>query len=303
MKITVLLFILLGLALIVVSACFSKKKKKHSIIDPVPTAIFPYRVNAPSREIELPKKLREVSDLSFDAAANSLWAIADEKGKFYKIHLPNGNPIDTFSFGEDGDYEGLEKLGETFFVMESNGRISKIEQATSEKPLVTVFENALLAKDDCEAFMYDPMLKKLVIGVKMPASGSAERPFYAFDLEKNQLESEPIFTLLISDIQAFLRENGLVGEPFDRLLKEDAVSPGPSAMAVHPATGNYYILASVGKLLLVTKPDGDILQVLALDKKLHTQPEGIAFGTDGSMFISNEAGGKVAKIYVYVTAL
>ncbi len=302
MKITILLFILLGVGLLVISACFSKKKKKRSIVDPAPTAIFPYRVNAPSREIELPKKLREVSDLSFDAAANSLWAIADEKGKFYQIHLPNGSPINTFNFGEDGDYEGFEKLGETFFVMESNGRISKIEQASSEKAQITVFENSLLEKDDCEAFMFDPLLKKLVIGVKTPASGDAARPFYAFDLEKNQLEPAPVFTLQISDIQAFLRENGLVGEPFDRLLKEDAVSPGPSAMAVHPATGNYFILASMGKLLLVTKPNGDILQVLALDKKLHTQPEGLAFGNDGSMYISNEADGKVAKIYVYTSA-
>ncbi len=299
MKITVLLFILLAIAVLVIGACSSKKKKKPRIVDPAPTAIFPYRINAPTRELELPKKLREISDLAYDPASNALWCIADEKGKLYRIQLPAGSPIDTFPFGDKGDYEGVGIVGDTLFVMESNGRIAQIQHATTANPETTVFENPLLAGNDCEAFMYDPNLQKLVIGVKTPASVGEERPFFAFDLETMQLDPTPIFQISGSGIQAFLRKNGPVGEPFDRLLKEDAESPGPSAMAIQPSTGNYFILASVGKMLLVTRPDGEILQVVALDKKLHPQPEGIAFDNEGTMYISNEAGGGVAKLYVY----
>ena len=300
MKITVLLFILLAIAVLVIGACYSKKKKKSRIVDPAPTGDFPYRVNAPSQVIELPKKLREVSDLSFDTAANALWCIADEKGKLYRIQLPEGSPIDTFSFGEDGDYEGLEMVGDDFFVMESNGRISQIRQATSGNPVVSVFENPLLSKDDCEAVMYDPVRQKLVIGVKTPASGDDEaRPFYTFDLETMELDPTPIFTISLLDIQVFLRKNGLVEDPYDRWLKQDAETPSPSAIALHPLTNNYFILASIGKMLLVTSPEGEILQVVALDKKQHPRPEGLAFDNVGRMYISNEAVGEMAKVYVY----
>ncbi|MBK9017132.1 MAG: SdiA-regulated domain-containing protein [Saprospiraceae bacterium] len=244
--------------------------------------------------------LLEISDLSFDAATHSLWCVADEKGKLYRIQLPAGNPIDIFPFGEDGDFEGLEMVGNVFYTMESNGRITQIEQATTPNPVVTKFENPSLAADDCEAFMHDPTLKKLIIGVKLPASEGEARPFFAFDLETKQLDPAPIFTISLSDIQAFLRKNGLVGKPYEQWLKDDAVTPGPSASAIHPQTGNYYLLASVGKMLLVTSPDGEILHVAALDKKRHPQPEGLAFGDDGTMYISNEADEDVAKIYVYV---
>jgi len=299
MKLTVLLFILLGIALFVVSACFSKKKKKPNIVDPLPTAIFPYRVNSPSSEIELPKKLNEISDLSFDAAANVLWAVADEKGNLYRIQLPSGSLIDNFPFGEDGDYEGVEKVGDLIYAMESNGRITQIEQATSPNPVVGIFENAQLEKDDCEAFMYDPVRKKLVIGVKVPASEGDSGPFYAFDMETKQLDPTPIFSISLGDIQAFLRKNGLVGEQYKQWLKEGAVTPGPSAIAIHPKSGNFYILASVGKTLLVSSPNGELLHVVALDKKLHPKSEGIAFGPNGNMYISTEADGDVAKVYVY----
>ncbi len=299
MKLTVLLFIFLGIALFVISACFSKKKKKPNVVDPMPSAIFPYRLNAPSSEIELPKKLNEISDLSFDAAANVLWAVTDEKGNLYRIQLPSGGPIDNFPFGEDGDYEGVEKVGDLIYAMESNGRITQIEQATSPNPVVGIFKNAQLEKDDCEAFMYDPLRNKLVIGVKLPASGGDSRPFYAFDMETKLLDPTPIFSISLGDIQAFLRKNGRDGEQYKQWVKNGAVTPSPSAIAIHPKSGNFYILASVGKTLLVTNPYGEILEVVALDKKLHPKAEGIAFGPNGTMYISTEADSDVARLYVY----
>ena len=203
------------------------------------------------------------------------------------------------SLGENGDYEGIEAIGDTLYVMESNGRITRILDITSPTLETAIFENPTLKGNDIEAFTYDPKIKKLVIGIKTPKEGKESRVFYSFDPVTTQLDQQPLFEISLSNIQAFLRKNGLSGKYYDRWLKEKAEMPSPSAIAIQPQTGYYFILCSLGKTLLVTQPNGEILQVIALDKDLHTKPEGLAFGPDGTMYISNEADGGVAKLYAY----
>lgn len=300
MRITTFIFLFLAIGVIAASIYFAKKRKKKApIVDPAPTEIFPYKVNAPSRVYDLKKKLREISDLCYDATASALWAVADEKGVLYRLHLPEVSPIDRFKFGENGDYEGIEAIGDTLYAMESNGRITRILDITSPTLETAIFENPSLKGNDIEAFMYDPKIKKLIIGIKTPKEGKDSRAFYTFDPVTTQLDPQPLFEISLSDIQAFLRGNGLSGKYYDRWLKEKAEMPSPSAIALQPSSGHYFILCSLGKTLLVTQPNGEILQVIALDKDLHTKPEGLAFGPDGTMYISNEADGGVAKLYAY----
>jgi len=300
MKITTFIFIFLAIGVLAASAYFAKKaKKKAPFVDPAPSEIFPYKVNLPSQVYELKKKLREISDLCYDATASALWAVVDEKGVLYRLHLPELSPIDEFKFGGNGDYEGVAAIGDTLYAMESHGRITRILDITSDSPGTEIFENPSLEDNDIEAFMYDPSINKLVIGIKTPSKNKESRAFYSFDPVTSQLDPQPRFVISISDIQAFLRENGLSGKYYDRWLKEKAEMPSPSAIAIQPQSGHYFILCSMGKTLLVTQPNGEILQVIALDKDLHTQPEGLAFGPDGTMYISNEADGGVAKLFAY----
>ena len=62
----------------------------------------------------------------------------------------------------------------------------------------------------------------------------------------------------------------------------------PSALAIHPRSGNLYILASVGKTLIVLGEDNRILHVELLDPELFPQPEGLAFSDEGHLLISSE---------------
>lgn len=300
MKITSFVFLFLAIAVVAASAYFAKKiKQKHQVVDPKPTEAFPYKVNSPSKVFDLKKKLREISDLSYDAAANSLWAVADEKGVVHRIHLPDGEPVEHFKFGKNGDYEGVAAIGDTLYAMESNGRITRIMNITTDSPATEIFENPSLEDNDIEAFMYDPKIRKLVIGIKTPKKDKNSRAFYAFDPATTQLDPQPLFEIKLDDIQAFLRKNGLDGEYYHRWLKKKADMPSPSAIAIQPQSGHYFILCSVGKTLLVTQPNGVILQVVALDEDLHTQPEGLSFAPDGTMYISNEGAGGVAKLYAF----
>ncbi|MEZ4981635.1 MAG: SdiA-regulated domain-containing protein [Saprospiraceae bacterium] len=62
----------------------------------------------------------------------------------------------------------------------------------------------------------------------------------------------------------------------------------PSAIAQHPITEEFYILSSVGKLLMVLSAEGEINYIEKLDKKILPQPEGICFEKNGTMWISSE---------------
>jgi DNA-binding beta-propeller fold protein YncE len=66
------------------------------------------------------------------------------------------------------------------------------------------------------------------------------------------------------------------------------VSFQPSGIAVHPVTGNIYIIAAVGNLVLIYSRSGDILAMIKIESKYHKQPEGICFEPDGTLYIANE---------------
>jgi DNA-binding beta-propeller fold protein YncE len=59
-------------------------------------------------------------------------------------------------------------------------------------------------------------------------------------------------------------------------------------LAIHPFTRDIYVIASVGKLLVVLNPEGKIKHVIKLPVSVFKQPEGIAFDSAGNLFITNE---------------
>ena len=71
----------------------------------------------------------------------------------------------------------------------------------------------------------------------------------------------------------------------------------PSAIAVHPKTGQMYVLSSVGKILVVLDAKGNVQKVEKLDKSEYRQPEGLCFAKDGTMYMSSEGKGGKARIY------
>ena len=60
--------------------------------------------------------------------------------------------------------------------------------------------------------------------------------------------------------------------------------------------GKTFLGASVGKLLVVSSNQGEIQYIEFLDDTMFIQPEGIAFTSLGSMYISNEGKSFFGKI-------
>ena len=119
-----------------------------------------------------------------------------------------------------------------------------------------------------------------------------KRAIYALNLETNKFDPAPAFEIDLAELQSFLKNNK-TPEELDVLkkfitLENDIIPFHPSALATHPKTGNLYILSSKGKTMMILNAKGKIIALEKLNKKIHTQPEGIVFDKDGTLYISNE---------------
>jgi uncharacterized protein YjiK len=62
----------------------------------------------------------------------------------------------------------------------------------------------------------------------------------------------------------------------------------PSALAKNPLTGEWFILSSVNKLLVITDDRWRVKNAVSLKGSEFNQPEGIAFDSQGNLYIANE---------------
>ena len=112
------------------------------------------------------------------------------------------------------------------------------------------------------------------------------RVAHRFELVTNTFSSEPAYTINIADIK--------------KILNDEEAEFKPSAAAISPVNGKLYMVASVGKLLVIADKNGKIEQVFRLDPALYNQPEGMTYAPNGDLYISNEGGEGVATILKFV---
>ncbi len=233
-------------------------------------ADVPYRLDAPDAVLLLPGILREISGLTVLPSGN-LGAVQDERGAIYEIDPRSGRVVATLPFAKAGDFEGIELAPDAVWALRSDGDLYRVFRDSTGTPTSTKFETALSSANDTEGLAYDPTENRLLVACKEDPGHDLDgvRAIYAFSLATQTLDPRPAFLLDRTQIDA-----------------EDAFKP--SALAIHPPTGNLYVLSSVRKALAVLAPDGSLVATVPLDPERFPQPEGIAFAADGTLFISNE---------------
>ena len=189
-----------------------------------------------------------------------------------------------------GDYEGITTDGKKIYVAESNGNIYKFELESKGKiHKLKKYNTALKKNNDAEGLAYDPITDQLFIACKGDAGIRGEkkkgRAIYRFDLDKKEIKNKAAFNISRDDIKAYLEENK------DFEYEANRINFKPSGIALHPINDHFYIIASIGKLLLITDRKGHIKGSMPLDPRLLGQPEGICFAPNGDLFISSEGQG------------
>jgi hypothetical protein len=259
-----------------------------------------YDLTLPDNVYTLPEDLREISGLAYLEPAMFV-CVQDEHGILYTYN-PATNRTATNNFGADGDYEDLARVGQTVYVLRSDGCLFEVINFSSETAKVISYETGIPARDN-EGLCYDAAGHRLLIAPKSASGKGAEfkdkRMVYAFDLKTKSLQQEPAFTLDLKEIAQFAQNAGITLET-KKTKKVKIVSPvihlKPSAMAIHPITGQLYLLSAVSRHLLVFDPNGTIRDIEQLDAELFNKAEGITFNEKGDLFIANEGQDKPATI-------
>lgn len=260
---------------------------------------FPYQLNQPNETFKLPKKLAEISGLSISKDGQFLLAVNDEQGKLFFINKKTGEVEKDEKGAKNGDFEGVERVGDYIYMVESKGDIHQI--GGDEE---TIFKTPLKSSNNVEGLGYDQQNHRLLLACKDKAEIAKhkfkrKRAIYAFDLKTEKLIEEPVLLIDRDTIQAYLQQQERLVDGVLKVIAPEQVSDAfsPSGIAQHPLTGDFYIIASVGKLLLVVQPSGQIRYIEELDTKYHKQPEGICFDKDGTLYMSTEGRGGKGKIY------
>ena len=271
---------LLG-TLLLLAGCGPSSKKTDKPEAETLAAPFklPYQLTAPDEKYTLPKELKEVSGLTY-YKPDQLLCVEDEDAVVYVYDTKKKEVAQTFGFGGYGDFEGIEYVNDEIYVLESNGNLFRFKASVDspDSKQIGRTKTDLPEKTEVEGLGYDSKTKRLLIAVKN-GKGSSDKAVYSFDLLN----------------KAVFRDMSLT----DEQLQGAGIDPKtykPSGIAVHPITGEWYMLTSAGKRLLITNRQAKIIYSEPLDPTAFRQPEGICFAPNGDLFIASEGNGKKGYI-------
>jgi hypothetical protein len=265
----------------------------------------------------LPADLNEVSGLAaLDERRVAM--VQDELGELFVFDLRAGRIVERMKFGPKGDYEGLARVGEEFWVLRSDGLLLQLQHR--EGRLDVVARSSLVAAfTEYEGLDYDPTLELLLVAPKdrpkLPTrpkrskqAGSPEaepvedrRPVLGFDPRTHRQTAEPVLSISIERVvaEAALRQLWMPSRTTRKGEERVRFDPRFSAIAVHPITKAIYLLSARERGLLVVDREGGLLDYQLLDSDLMPQPEGITFLPNGAMLIASEAAGRVPMLHLF----
>jgi hypothetical protein len=212
----------------------------------------------------------------------------DEKGEYFTFDFKNRNDkVDKVKFGGKGDYEDIVYTDSAVYMLLSSGTIVQVE--TKDSSFSTKEFTLDAGKNEFETLYLDADKKSLIMLCKECSHEKKNevREAYRFDLTTNTFDPTPAYTIDIEDIK--------------KMLGDDQALFKPSAAGINPLNGKLYIVASVGKLLVIAdKNTGKPEQVFRLPEAIYNQPEGMTFAPNGDLYISNEGGEGIATVLKFV---
>lgn len=234
---------------------------------------------------ELPSELNEVSGMVYNEDGLMI-CVQDEDGILFTFDMETKEIIEKHKFSYSGDYEALTYLDGVYWVAESNGRIIDVSDLDVADQELEGIQLDFEYRNNIEGMTGTPD-GKLWITVKDRNldHSSGYKGVYEYDPETRKLQKEPILRVDYEDPK------------FERLKTHNPRKLlRPSDLAIHPLTGDLYILDAEFQKVIITNQQGGIKSIHLLDPAEFEQPEGIAFSKDGRIFISNERVGVPANI-------
>ena len=235
-----------------------------------------YNIKSPDATWELPSALKEISGMNL-LNDSVMLCQEDENGKLYLYNLSSKEIDKTIPFSNPQDYEDLAIVGADVYLIQSNGNIVQVT-GYLQTPVLKKYKTALSRKNDTEGLCYDRVSNALLIACKEDQSiaenSKQPKAIYTFNIDGHVLSDKPLLVFEEKDFK-------------------------PSAIAVHPVTGNIFVLSASKRKLLEVNRQGDVLQRYELKGDLFKQPEGLTFSATADLYISNEGAGGNGNILLF----
>ncbi len=238
---------------------------------------------------KLDLKLKEISGIVWDNQNDEFIAHNDEKGIVFYLDRDTKGIKKEYQFNASkGDYEDIAMIKKDVYVLRSDGMLYRIVTDTTGKQ--SSFEAGQLessGKNDFETLYYDHDRKALILLCKNCSNDDKKVvSAYAYYPDSIGFDKKPLFSIDVSKI--------------------DSMSPRatsrfqPSAARIHPVLKKLFILSSASNQLVIADTDGNVESVYMLARKIFPQAEGLAFKSNGDMYISNEAVTSKATLLKFI---
>lgn len=237
-----------------------------------------YDINKPTK-YGMPDALQEISGHAFaNGDSKIVYAQQDEDGIVFRLPLGTKDETKT-KFAGKGDYEDIAIAKGWVIMLKSNGTLYTfpISETKNEEAKGVIETKDLVPKAEYEGLYADEASGQIYLLCKTckKDKGTTNASGYILSLQPNgSLKAAGEFTIDAGTV------DGITGK------KKGAFHP--SALAKNPLTGEWFVVSSVNKVLLVTDSKWKIKGAYHLSSNIYNQPEGIAFDRDANLFISNE---------------
>lgn len=229
---------------------------------------------------EMPDLLREVSGITLLDSVTVL-CIQDELGIVFSYNFKTKETENFHRFTDKGDFEDITIAGYTVSVLRSDGAIFSFDINNRQNNKHVALAVTSL---DIEGLFYNPDDNFFYLASKeaevFKNGKEIYRPIYRY-LNNNKYELETYFEINTKEINQALTEH------YPGLVKNE-VRFNPSAIAFHPITKSIYVLSANDRMLAEYNSDKELIQVYPLPAEQFYKPEGLMFGKDGTLYISNE---------------
>ncbi len=252
---------------------------------------YVYQLDSAETRFDLPKKMEEISGMDY-LGDGVLLCVEDEEGILYYYDTDQQKIIREINFKNSGDYEGVAHVGEEAYAIQSDGDLFCISLSGNDETEAKKISTPFKTHNDIEGISPGHKPGEFYIVCKGdPEVGGNKvrgRAIYRYTLENNSPGEIPLINFTSGEFREWLVAHHL--QPRRHMPFK------PSGIAIHPVSGDIFIIASVGKLLVVMNKEGKCKGMAWLKRGLLSQPEGICFDEEGNLFISSEGRGGTGYI-------
>ena len=251
--------------------------------------IAPNRDFPGAKNIQIDKKwnmpivLEEISGISW-MDKDHIACVEDEEAIIFIYNLTTSKIEKQIVFGEDGDYEGIALVDNDAYVLRSDGVIFEVLNFQNDSLVINEYSTGMTKEYEWEGITWDKKRNRLLLSIKDKADKES-KPIYAFNLKTKMVEEKPAYQINFND-------------PAFKILEQEINQQiiEPSEVAVHPFTGEIYVLEANKPKLLILNSNGTIKKLHVLREEQFGQPEGLTFDDQGNLYISNEGSGGLGNI-------